>query len=74
MDPATISTLVALATQITGLAVKYNDPDSKAPTVEAVAAHLEEFKKLNPLPEQVDEGFVGNIMGQINDFINGIGK
>ena len=69
MDPIVIQSLIVLATQIAGLAIKYNDPNMVAPTAEAVMAHLAEFKKLTPLPETVDEGFVSTIMDQIYDYL-----
>ena len=70
MDPVVVSSLITLATQIAGLAIKYNDPNLEAPTVEALQAHLAEFEKIAPLPETYDVGFVSGIMGQVMDFFN----
>jgi len=69
MDPLMLSTLITLTTQIAGIAIKYNDPAIQAPAVEAVLAHLETFKALQPLPEEYDAGFVDGIMEQIKNFI-----
>lgn len=69
MDPATVSALVVLASNIASLAIKYNDPALKAPSAEAVLARLEEFQKLQPLPEEYDVGFVDEIMGRVKSWI-----
>ena len=69
MDTMVVSSLITLATQIASVAIRYNDPNLQAPTPEAVLAHLEEFKKLAPLPETYDVGFVDNIMGQVHNWI-----
>lgn len=71
MDPATVSALVVLASNIASLAIKYNDPSLKAPTAEAVLARLEEFQKLQPLPEEYDAGFVDGIMEQVRGWLAG---
>jgi len=70
MDPIVISSLTALAINVVNLALKYNDPNLKAPTVEAVRQHLESFKILADLPEAYDEAFVDNVMNHIKDYFD----
>jgi hypothetical protein len=71
MDPAVTSSLITLATQIAALAIKYNDPNLVAVSQSEVIAHLEKFKTMNRLSEEVDSGFVDSIMEQVKKFACG---
>jgi hypothetical protein len=74
MDPVVVSSLVVLATNIANLAFKYNDPNLKAPTMDAVRQHLESFKVIADLPEVYDDGFVNEIMESVSKWIEDFGK
>jgi len=65
MDAVAISSLIVLATNIANMALKYSDQNTTAPSTELVLAHLEEFKKIQPLPEDFDVPLVDDIMGYI---------
>ena len=69
MSDKVFDTLIALSLYISERIVAYSTGKEEPPTLDEYKRLAEQFKTSQPLPTQIDVGFLDEIKNKINQFI-----